>query len=347
MTQTQKIAIVGGGIAAITCARTLTQAGHQVTVLEKETELGGRMATFATPFGTFDHGAQYFTIRDPRFALALTTTPKLCRPWSANTVRVLDAHGRVAAAGLPARESHWVPTPAMSALVQAWGKPLQDAGKVLLDTQVVAIEADSLHRNLWQLRTLGSDGGSHTYSGFDAVLLAIPGPQAQALLQTTSRTALLAKQVGTSTVAPCWTLMVAFPQAVQPGLTTLGPHWNAARSTHHRVAWLTRESSKPARSAVERWTIQASAAWSQEHLNDDPSRVSAKLIKAFAEVTGIYAQPAHTQIHRWQYAQTVKALGKPFLWDAKTKVGVCGDWCIGHRVEDAFISGLELALAAG
>jgi predicted NAD/FAD-dependent oxidoreductase len=25
---------------------------------------------------------------------------------------------------------------------------------------------------------------------------------------------------------------------------------------------------------------------------------------------------------------------------------LCGDWCIGHRVEDAFISGLELALDA-
>jgi predicted NAD/FAD-dependent oxidoreductase len=23
---------------------------------------------------------------------------------------------------------------------------------------------------------------------------------------------------------------------------------------------------------------------------------------------------------------------------------VCGDWCIGHRVEDAFVSGLEMAL---
>jgi predicted NAD/FAD-dependent oxidoreductase len=25
---------------------------------------------------------------------------------------------------------------------------------------------------------------------------------------------------------------------------------------------------------------------------------------------------------------------------------LCGDWCLGHRVEDAFVSGLELALAA-
>jgi predicted NAD/FAD-dependent oxidoreductase len=26
-------------------------------------------------------------------------------------------------------------------------------------------------------------------------------------------------------------------------------------------------------------------------------------------------------------------------------VGACGDWCLGHRVEDAFVSGLEMALA--
>jgi hypothetical protein len=63
--------------------------------------------------------------------------------------------------------------------------------------------------------------------------------------------------------------MLAYPQASQPGLTHLGPQWNAARSTHHRIAWLARESSKPGRSSIERWTLQASAEWSLEHLNDD------------------------------------------------------------------------------
>ncbi len=46
------------------------------------------------------------------------------------------------------------------------------------------------------------------------------------------------------------------------------------------------------------------------------------------------------------YAKTLVPLGAPFLWDQATGLGVCGDWCIGHRVEDAFVSGLELALAA-
>jgi predicted NAD/FAD-dependent oxidoreductase len=132
---------------------------------------------------------------------------------------------------------------------------------------------------------------------------------------------------------------------MQPGLITLGPQWNAARSTHHRIAWLARESSKPGRGTVERWTVQASAAWSQEHLDDDADRVQGKLLKAFSEVTGIRAEPAHVDVHRWRYAQTTVPLGKSHLWDEKSSVGVCGDWCLGHRVEDAFLSGLALALA--
>ena len=74
------------------------------------------------------------------------------------------------------------------------------------------------------------------------------------------------------------------------------------------------------------------------------NRIQAKLIKAFAEITGIRAEPAHAQVHRWLYAKTEAPLGESFLWDSKSGIGVCGDWCIGHRVEDAFVSGLELAL---
>ena len=345
MTLSKRIAIVGAGMAAITCARTLVQAGHRVTVFEKSRGLGGRMSTRSSAFGSFDHGAQYFTVRDARFELALSTVPGLCRRWSANTVQVLDSHGLVAEAGLPAREAHWVGKPGMNALVKAWGQPLVDDHAVELQTRVVAIEKDALHAKLWQLRTAGADDSTHVFSGFDAVVLAIPGPQAQALLATQSKAASLAKRAAKSSVAPCWTLMLAFPQAVQPGLTTLGPQWNAARSTHHRIAWLARESSKPGRGAIERWTVQASAAWSQEHLQDDPARVSAKLLKAFTEVTGIRAEPAHAEVHRWLYAKTEKPLGVSHLWDAKAGIGVCGDWCLGHRVENAFVSGLEMALA--
>ena len=169
---------------------------------------------------------------------------------------------------------------------------------------------------------------------------------AQALLASSAVDTPLTDALSKVAIAPCWTLMLAYPQAVRPGLTTLGPQWNAARSTHHRIAWLARESSKPGRSQVERWTVQASPEWSAEHLNDDKARVQAKLTRAFSEVTGIRATPTFVDTRRWRFARTIMPLGQPALWDDASQLGLCGDWCLGHRLEDAFISGLELALAS-
>jgi renalase len=341
---TQHIAIIGVGMAGVVCARTLRQAGHNVTLFEKSRGLGGRMSTRASAFGSFDHGAQYFTVRDPRFELALGTVPGLCKPWSANAVRVLDPNGRVIEAGLPGGERHWVAAPGMNDLVKAWAAPLVEDHNVQLQTRVTKISADPLHQNGWQLHTESDDGAQLVYAGFDKVILAIPPAQASELLAAAQLSS-LAEPLKNVRVDPCWTLMVAYPQAVQPGLITIGPQWNAARSTHHRIAWMARESSKPGRERIERWTVQASAPWSAEHIQDTPDRITGKLLKAFAEITGIRATPAHVQVHRWLYAKTAQPLGQSHLWFKAQGIGLCGDWCLGHRVEDAFVSGLELALA--
>lgn len=344
-TRIKHFAVIGAGMAGVVCARTLVQAGHQVTLFEKSRGVGGRMATRDSAFGTFDHGAQYFTVRDARFQQALDTVPGVCKRWSATTIRVLDEMGRIAQADRPTSEAHWVATPGMKALPGAWAHDLVATQQVKLKTRVNLIARDALNAKQWQLHTQGPDGEQHVFSGFDGVLLAMPAAQSQVLLNDSQLAPNLSKPIDKVQVAPCWTLMLAFPQAMQPGFSTLGPQWNAARSTHHRIAWLARESSKPGRGGVERWTVQASAAWSQEHLNDDAPRVQAKLLKAFGEVTGIRAEPSYQDTQRWAYAKTLQPLGKSHLWDAKTGVGLCGDWCLGNRVEDAFVSGLELALA--
>jgi predicted NAD/FAD-dependent oxidoreductase len=248
----------------------------------------------------------------------------------------------VAEAALPGREQHWVAQPGMDALVAHWAAPLGDA--LITRTRVTTIEPDALDPQHWQLRTEGADDARHVYSGFDAVLLAVPPGSARALLGGSAAMAPLREKTEAVRIAPCWTLMIAFPQANQPTLSHLGPQWNAARSNHHRVAWLARESSKPGRERIERWTLQASPAWSKEHLRDDAARVEAKLLRAFSEITGIRATPSHAQTRCWPEAQTQVPIGAPHLWDAKARLGLAGDWCTGHRVEDAFLSGLTLAL---
>lgn len=340
----RRIAIVGAGMSGIACARTLLQAGHQVTVFESAPEVGGRMSTHSSPFGNFDDGAQYFTVRDARFERALETVQGLCRPWSATSLRVLDAEGKVAAMAPSSSEAHWVAQPGMQALVSTWAQPLQQSGQLHTHTPITQLRYHPQAAQRWELLTTAEAPQPAQSMAFDVVLLALPAPEVRALLQRSQLPSSIGPALESVVMAPCWTLMLAFPQAMQPGLTTLGPQWNAARSTHHRISWLARESSKPGRGQIERWTVQANPQWSGEHFHDTPERIQAKLQRAFADVTGIHAPPSWSEVRRWESAQTTQALGRNYLWDAELSLGACGDWCLGHRVENAFVSGLELAL---
>ena len=61
-----KIAIIGSGISALTAARKLNNISD-VTIFDKSKGIGGRIATRrADPF-VFDHGAQYFLIKNNDF----------------------------------------------------------------------------------------------------------------------------------------------------------------------------------------------------------------------------------------------------------------------------------------
>lgn len=345
-----RIAVIGAGIAGIACARTLMQAGHDVHVYERLTQAGGRMRSVSGPYGSFDIGAQFFTVRDPRFQQALDTVPQNLLGWSLNSIQTRNAQGRKTSTPASPCETHWVGLPDMQALPLAWAAPLWDAGRMLLGQSVRAlghhIASGSKHSShQWTLMLDTEDHGAQTASGFDTVILALPAPQAVQLLQTAPQGMALAKSLSTVEMAPCWAMTLSYPMAAQAGLNTLGPQWNAARSTHERVAWVARESSKPGRAQTERWTVHANPLWSNEHRHDDPTRVLSKLQKAFGEITGIRVAPRHASVYLWQHAQTLSPLGQPFAYERAAGLGLCGDWCIGSRVEDAFISGLEMALA--
>lgn len=338
------VAVIGAGMAGITAARTLAQAGLRTTLLDKSRGPGGRMATRHTDAGSFDHGAQFFTVRDARFERALRSTLAPVEPWRATFVRVLSADGRQIGALPPDGETRWLPTPGMNALAKTWVAQWLADHPTASARFAATVRALQRRPDGWWLDLDGAPPAAKTAAlgPFEAVLLALPHPQALALLQASSLAAdWQARLRDEVAVAPCWTLLAAWPHSG----TRLGPAWDAARCLHPRLAWVAREPSKPQRTGGERWVAQASPAWSAEHLEDDAARVADKLLRALADVTGLRAEPALAVAHRWRYAQTQRPLGEPYLWDAALGLGLCGDWCLGHRVEHAFVSGLELALA--
>jgi glycine/D-amino acid oxidase-like deaminating enzyme len=61
------VAVVGGGVAGLSCARALAAEGVVVAVFDKGRAPGGRISTRRAPPHAFDLGAQYCTARDARF----------------------------------------------------------------------------------------------------------------------------------------------------------------------------------------------------------------------------------------------------------------------------------------
>lgn len=325
--KTSSYAIIGAGIAGLACAGTLTAAGHRVSLFDKGRRPGGRVATRRADGVSFDHGAQFATARGPGLSGLIDTLAAsgVMAPW---------------AAAQKGSDTAWVAMPGMSALPRAMAD-LLPADRVTLHTErhVAFLHTGGRLRHLPAAQakpgTVTPTGGMLS-EPFDAVLLALPAPQAAPLLQMIAHP--FADPIAATVIAPCWAVMATFETPV-PGPDCLRP-------IDSPLAWTARDSARPGHTPLpDAWVLHASADWSRAHLEDPADAVIAALIAAFHAATGSTAAPLHVAAHRWRYALVESPLGQPCLWDKALRLGACGDWCIGPRIEAAYDSGVALAHA--
>jgi hypothetical protein len=324
------IAIIGAGLAGLSCARELLVARHSVTVYEKHSDTGGRTRTCQTELGGFDFGAQYFTARSEAFQKRVSAWRKAgwVAPWSGKLVSINDEGMQPAGRD----QQRFVAVPGMGALAEQ----LALAVDVRKEQRINRIEP---HGAQWLLKVESDTVPIEASAGpFDAVILAMPADQAALLLEPAPE---LAAQAAQHRMAPCWSLMLAFPEP-------LGLRYDGAWLDGSRLSWIAQDASKPQRRPGEHWVCHAGAEWSREHLLDDPERVKEKLLRAFHEVTGTAVQPVHAAVHRWPYAQAQEPLPGLFLWDRERRIGACGDWFDcglegAGKIENACLSGVALA----
>lgn len=309
MLKPMRFGIIGAGMAGLACADALQAAGHSVSLFDKGRGPGGRMSTrrLETPAGpvALDHGTQYFTVRDPGFL-------SLVHAWSDQSV----------ASPWPlAGSDAWVGMPGMNAIVRQMAAPHDVAW-------AHPVSSLSRRNEAWWLISKDAEAGP-----FDAVLLAIPAEQAAAMLSlhdfAMGRTALFARS------QPCWTGLYVFGEPLD-GLPPL------VRNAGN-LAWAARNSAKPGRAALEAWVVQANATWSSEWLESSQEEVSKQLLAELANATGCaIPEPITAAAHRWRFALSA-GTGDGALWNPEIRLGVCGDWLLGPRVECAWLSGRLLA----
>lgn len=339
----RRVAVIGAGVAGATCARRLAEAGWAVEVFDKSRGVGGRLATRRAEWpaadGTlqparFDHGAPGFGAQTPDFVRCVEQAAR--EGWLARWSPRLAARSHVPLKGAVL----WLPTPDMPALCRAW------LAGVMLHTNCL-VDALLPGPAGWRLQSAGATVGE----GFDAVILAIPPQQAAPLLQP-HRPDWAQRAVDTQ-MLPQWVLMAVTDDAPAADHVSIPVDGDLAWPTSGPLAVVVRNDAKPGRARLPgqaQWVAQATAEWSQTHLESSTETVKAALQAALAQWWGRPVIWHHSAVHRWRYATVSRAtpgrLPPPerCQWDAALGLGVCGDALGGAGVEGAWVSARALAV---
>ncbi|MEN9589820.1 MAG: hypothetical protein RLZZ481_1606 [Pseudomonadota bacterium] len=315
------IAIVGAGLAGLSCAVRLKELDHHVELFEKSRGPAGRMSTKRGEDWAADHGAQYFTARDPLFIEQVKKwlAEQVVALWTPE-IKVFEANQWTT---FQSQDLRHVGTPAMNT-------PAKQLAKGLALHASQTIDGLSQKDGQWFLHS--AETGAIA-KGFDALILAIPGPQALALAQHLDPD--IQTIASQSNMKGCWTLMARFEH--QPKVS-----FEAAFVNQEIISWVARNSSKPLRTGQESWTIQANPLWSQEFIELSKEDVTERML-ACAKKLGLDCAEAEISVHRWRYASGATAAAMGFYTNPALQLSLCGDWLNGGRVEGAWLSGYHLA----
>lgn len=315
------VAIIGAGISGLSCATRLQKLGFEVEVYEKSRGVSGRMSTRNGDDWNADHGAQYFTARDPLFIEELNhwIQSEAASIWHPRLKVFKEGqwHNSIAS------EYRYVGTPNMTAP----GKFLARNLSIQLNQTIDHI---AFEKGKWSLHSI--EGGD-IQKQFDWLVLALPASQALALTQQMDMK--IKGLVSNANMQGCWTVIVSPDQ-------NLNTDFDAAFVNNEIISWISRNNSKPNRIGREVWTIHANPQWSQEWIELDRD-AAAKLILDCAKKLGLDFGRSKNSIHRWRYASGhINPASGPII-NQDLKLGFCGDWLHGGRVEGAWLSGYELA----
>ncbi|WP_249998143.1 NAD(P)/FAD-dependent oxidoreductase [Actinoplanes sp. M2I2] len=291
------VVVVGAGIAGLSCARALTDGGARVRVVERGRVAGGRLASKRYDGRYADIGAAYFVADDPDFAALATSWQSrgLARPWT-DTLRVFP--GDEPTTG-PVR---WAAPGGLRSLAVDLAEGLD----VHLSTPLDAVPDDA-----------------------DAVVLAMPGPQALRLSPPPG--------IAEAARAQTWQAVIA---AV---LTYPSRQWGELKGAfvngHPDLATVFDDGDRRGDGAPV-LVAHSTPALAAQHL-EHPEAAGPILAAAVAEVLSLTDRP-EVQVHRWTYAQPEPA-DVPYV--AGGRVWLCGDAFGKPRVQTAWLSGRAVAQA--
>lgn len=309
--------IIGAGMAGAVAGRILHDAGREVVLLDKGRGVGGRCATRRIEDAVYDHGAQFFTVREPSFQ-------RWVDRWRAEGV--VDEWCR----GFGDEDGHprYRGVPGMTAMAKWLTAPLH----VRTSTRVTSV---SPGENLW--RIMMEDGDTLAAK---RIVITPPIEQSLTLLDDDAEAALadVIPPLRQVEYDPCFALLLRL--SGPSGLDTPG----VLRPDHPDIDWMADNFVKGTSPVQGTVTVHASATFTRAYFDDTREDVAKRLIDTVHP--WLASEASIWQLHRWRYSKPVDTLATRCIAAASpAPIVFAGDAFAGPRVEGAALSGMAAAEA--
>ena len=340
------VLIIGAGLAGLKTASDLHAAGRTASVLDKGRGTGGRAATRRWDGVPVDHGAQFFTVREPDFqALADRWVAQgTCFGWTRGFHQWDDGHG-LRPPGPDDGHPRYACRAGMSALCKDLAATLpRDA--VRLQSKVLGVRWTGDH---WQAEVEGAAPGDAAFTG-RRLILALPVPQALALVEpvdSIESSPLLSGEDRRSLreveTAPTLAVLLRGPAPA--------PDWQGIQLRDATLTWISDDTSKrlPGADGADRiFVLHGSGEFSRQWQDADLDEAARRLAARAGEIVGDWiTRLPDRQVHRWRYASVPHTLEKAGFLRATGTSGAplyfAGDGFLKGKIEGACRSGLLLA----
>ena len=313
-----RVVVIGAGMAGLVAAGTLQAESDgeiDVVVVDKGRQVGGRMATRRFGGATFDHGAQFFTVRTPALQRRVDD-------WMRRGLVTVWNHGFDHDDGFP----RYVAPGGMTSLA----KDLATGLRVECSTMAFTLRPRNAGTVRWDVVI---DDGS--LRAADHVVITTPLAQSFGLLADAD----LELDVETFRVDYDRTICL-LAVLDRPATVSASGGMQPAEGVFSFIG----DNLSKGVSAVPAITFHANPAWSEQHWDDDLDTIGAALIEAAQPWTGD-ARIVEHQVKKWRFATPRTISPDPCRTLADGSIVLAGDAFAGPRVEGAHNSGLAAAHA--
>ncbi|HLR30903.1 MAG TPA: FAD-dependent oxidoreductase [Fodinibius sp.] len=330
------IGIIGASFSGLIAGVRLAKAGHDVTIIERNRSLGGRLASLGLGGMTMDYGISHFSAETNTFREFIDELSQ-----KQEIVEWAEAFSLHDGDQLLREDPNASPLTkyAMTGGIHSIAKYLSRWVDIKSQEKaggVTYIGPDRGKKRSWMINLTDI-----TVFECDAVIIATPAPEAYGVLQTAQDETAARKIIRVIDEVfydDCITLSASFQRTP--------PDWKGIICGRSDVRWIGNESSKRGTGDQTGLVIHSTHDFYRRNATVNDETVTQRLLEEASSVIGSWAhQPEATYLHRWQFFKARSTINEYFmeLEMIDAPLALIGNYFGGSSLENAYLSGNSLA----